>query len=331
VVSLFKDRSAATVVWVLILSVVVHSHFFYFPPQVVSNGDDGLISLLFRRFLVGLNPLVVIALYHAVVLVQALRLNFLFTDQRMFTRANFLTAMVYVLMTAVFKEWNNLSPALVANTFVIWLFAKTVRLYNNPNPKSLLFNIGLVIGLCVLLYHPTALLIIVAMFALMVVRPFNITEWVVMLMGILSPYYFLGAYLFLTDQFTNLGRFTPNWQLNLPDVSTPAMFFISLGVILIMLLTGLYYYQTKSRRMLIHIRKNWGVLIVMLWVMIPLPFINENAGLDTLLMWSIPVSPFIAVGFLEIKKPVMANFLFWIFVILIGLNNWAYHLGLIKN
>jgi hypothetical protein len=83
--------------------------------------------------------------------------------------------------------------------------------------------------------------------------------------------------------------------------------------------------------MLIHIRKNWGVLIVMLWVMIPLPFINKNARLDSLLMWSIPVSPFVAIGFLEIKKNTMVNIMFWIFIILIALNNWGYYLGFIKN
>lgn len=329
-VSLFKDRSAATVVWVIVLCIVVHSHFFFFPPQVIVDGEDGLISFAFKKYLGGLEPLAVMALYHLLVISQALRLNFLFNDQRMYTRVNFLVAMTYVLVTTLFREWNNLTPALVANTFVIWLFAKTLRLYNNPNPKTLLFNVGLVIGLCVLLYHPTALLIIVAIFALLVVRPFNLTEWVVMLMGILSPYYFLGAFLFLTDQFTNLGRFIPRWELNLPDVTTPIMFSVSMGIILILVLVGLYHYQNKSRRMLIHIRKNWGVLIVMLWVMIPLPFINKNAGLDTLLMWSIPVSPFIAIGFLEIKRNVVLNIMFWIFVVLIVLNNWGYHLGFMK-
>jgi hypothetical protein len=276
--------------------------------------------------MVGLHPAALIFIYHLLVVSQALQLNYLFNNQRMFARTNFLTAMTYILVTAVFKEWNQITPALVTNTLVIWLFAKTVRLYNNQNPKTLIFNIGLLIGATILLYHPTALLIIVAMFALIVVRPFSIPELLVMFMGVLTPFYFLAVYLFLTDQFSRILQFIPNWALNLPNVSTPILLLVSLGIIIVILIIGLFQWQNKNRRMVIQIRKNWGVLMVMLWVMIPLPFINENAGLETLLLWTIPVSPFMSNAFLDTKKDTFANILFWILVILIVLNNW----GLVK-
>ena len=323
----FKERSPAAIIWLLLLSLAVHSHFFIVSPVVSVAEEDGLISLFLNRYFAGLHPTLLIVIYHILVIVQALRINFLFNDQRMFNKANYLTAMVYVMLTGLFAEWANITPALVINIFVIWLFAMTTRMYNTPNPKTLLFNIGLVIGICIILYHPSTLLILVAMFALLIVRPFNITEWIVMLMGILAPYYFLFSFLYLADKLNRLQRFVPEWQLNLPDVHSILLFTISLAVIVIMLIIGLFFYQAGSRRMLIQIRKNWSVLIVMLIVMVPVPFISKNAGLDSLLLWIIPVSPFIANGFLAPKRRLLPGVMFWILFALGIVNTWQ----LLKN
>lgn len=306
------------------LSITAHAHFLIYPPQVVASASDGLISMLLIRYVAGWDPVIIILLYHALVLIQALRLNYLFNDHRMFNTSTYLVAMVYVLVTAILPEWNQLTPALVANNLVIGLFAKVLKLYNNPNPKTLLFNIGLIIGACILMYHPTTLLILIAIFALMVVRPFNIAEWLVMLMGVAAPYYFLFAFLFLTERWSRLAGYVPRFQLNLPDAHTSILFFVTLGVILLVLLAGVYQFQDKSRRMLIHVRKNWGVLVVMLLVMLPLPFISRNATFDSLLLWAIPVSPFIAMGFLSPKKNLFPNIMFWSLLILVVLNNWRW-------
>ncbi len=323
----FKERSPVVIAWLFVLSVAVHSRFFVVPPTVYSTEEDGLISLFLSRSVAGLHPTLIIFLYHFLVLGQAIRLNFLFNDQRMFSKSNYLTAMVYILLTGVFSEWTNITPALVINLFVIWLFAMTTRMYNTPNPKTLLFNIGLIIGLCIILYHPSTLLVLVAMFALLIVRPFSFTEWLVLLMGVVAPFYFLFTFLYLTDRVQRLQRYIPDWELNLPDVNSRVMFTISLAIILIMLVVGIFFWQTVSRRMLIHVRKNWNVLMVMLIVMLPLPFISKNAGLDSLLLWIIPVSPFIAKGFLLAKKRPLPTLMFWILFALGIVNTWQ----LLKN
>lgn len=308
----------------------MHSHFFFDPPELHPGVGDGLLSAAFSKYLVGLHPAVLIFIYQFLVITQALRLNYLFNDQRMFMKSSFLAAMSYVLITALLEDWNQLTPALVSNSLVIWLFAKTTRLYNNANPKTLLFNIGLVIGLSVLLYHPTSLLVIVALFAVIVVRPFNITEILVMFMGVAAPFYFLGVYLFLTDEFTNLLQFVPALKFNLPSIKAPVLFFVNLGVIILLLLIGIVNWQDKNRRMLIQVRKNWGVLVVMLWVLIPTPFINKNAGWETLLLWCVPVSPFISYAFPDTKNNVFPNIIFWTLVALAIVNNWGI-IDMIKN
>jgi hypothetical protein len=322
VVALFKDRSPATVIWLFILSFIVHSHLIVDFPAIAKTPNDGLLSVFLNSYVALLSPAILIFLYHALVIIQALRLNYLFTDNRMYSKPNFLAAMVYILLTGIFEEWSNLTPALIENILVIWLFAKTVKLYNSPTPKTLLFNMGLLIGVSILLYHPAALLILVAFFALIVVRPFIITEWLVLLMGVISPYYFLAAYLYLTDRLGSILLYIPQWGLNIPHTVISPAFFVTIGLILIILITGMLYSQQESRRLLIQVRKNWVVLTVMLIVMLPIPFINVGAGIDSLLLWIVPASPYMAKAFLGPKKNTLPNLMFWSLLLLALLKNW---------
>ena len=322
----FKDRSPIVVIWLVLLCLVVHSHFIIDFSGVQSPLNDGLFSIFLRKYIAPLGTAATLIIYHFIIVAQALGLNYLFSENRMYSRPNYLAAMVYILLTGIFTQWSALTPALLDNVLVIWLYAQTLKLYNAPNPKSLLFNIGLIIGLSILCYQPSALLILVALFALLVVRPFVITELLVLLMGVFTPLYFSTAWLFLTDQLNRFQSFLPRWQLNLPDTQINTWFFVTIGLILLILFIGLYYWQSESRRLLIHIRKNWGVLIVMLLVMLPIPFINKDAGLDSLILWLIPASPFIAKGFLAPRQNFLPNIMFWALLLLGIVKNW----GLVK-
>lgn len=321
-VALFKDRSPAAIIWLFILSFIVHSHFLVEPPKVLAMEDNGLISVFLNKFGAAINPQIAIFLYHAIILLQALRLNYLFNDNQMFSRVNYLTAMVYILLTGVFAAWGNITPALIANSMIIWFFAKAVRLYNNPNPKSIVFNMGVIIGVSVLLYHPCAILILPAIFALLIIRPFFIAEWLVLLMGAIAPFYFLFSYLYLTDRTKHLLQFIPQWRLGLPHVQSSVLFFITLAIIIIILLPGIFYWRRENRRLLIQVRENWIVFQVMLLLMLPLPFISKHSDMDILLLFIVPFSPFMAKGFLAPKKITLPNIMFWCLVVLAVLNNW---------
>lgn len=321
-VSLFKDRSPAAIFWLIILSIIVHSHFFVVNPVIYAKNSDGLLSAFLNAYIVPLAPGVIVFIYHAFVISQALRLNHLFTDHRMYSKANYLPAMIYILLTGVFTEWGTLSPALIINTVLIWFFAKAVNLYNSHNPKTQVFNIGLLTGVSIILYHPSALLIPVAFFALLVLRPFIITEFVILLMGVIFPFYLLASYLYLTDRLLSIKNYIPLFQLNLPDIQNRILFFITIALIIIIFLMGLFYWQQENRRLLIQVRKNWTVLLAMLLILLPVPFINKNAGIESLILLIVPASPIIAKGFLAPKKNTVPAIMFWLSICLAIVKNW---------
>ena len=128
---------------------------------------------------------------------QAIAFNKLVSDQRLMPKANYLTAMSYLLVTSLFVEWNVLSAPLIINTLLIWVWAKMSGLYTSQKPKTSLFNIGIAIGLSTFFYFPSIAFSILIVFGLAVTRPFKFAEWLIALLGIITPYYFLLAIAFL--------------------------------------------------------------------------------------------------------------------------------------
>jgi hypothetical protein len=327
VVFLFRDKSIANIFFLVILSIGVHLHFFINAPLVVSNLNDGFFSYLLANYVAGLSPTVLFMLYHLVILVQAIRLNLVLSDLRMFQNNSYTPAMAYVLLSGILTQWCSISPALIANFLLTWLFIKLCRLYNHPSPKTLLFNTGLIVGISVVCYHPTAILILVVLFALAVIRPFKLAEWVILLMGILLPYYFLAAGLFLDDKLSTFYLYLPYLQWNLPSAKWDIPLIVSLSVLLLVLIAGLYYWRVSSKRMVIQIRKNWGAMMVMLLILLPIPFIFLHAGIESAFMSLVPLGAFAGNAFSYPRRLVLPNILFWLCMAVIIYHNWwfIYH------
>ena len=274
------------------------------------DSKNGLFSYVLANYIYTLPLAVQVILFHALILTQALRLNMVMQDLRMFSSVNYVPAMTYVLLTGLLMRSDMITETLVSNSLTLWMFIKLSRLYNNPEPKTLLFNIGIIAGISIILFHPTAILIVVVLFALAVVRPFRIAEWLVLLMGILLPYYFVLVFLYLNNQFSTVGTYLPNVSFGSPLQGLEKTYLINLGFILFATLVGLYQLQQHVGRLVIQIRKNWGVMMVLLFMLVLSPFIFSSLGAQVLLMGLIPLSATISNGYSNPKSLLMPNFLF---------------------
>jgi hypothetical protein len=322
-VFLFRDRSVVNILLVLLLSVGVHLHA---PEQVLPTAiplqQNGLFSYVLAQYIYNLPLAIQVIIFHALLVTQALRLNMVMQDLRMFSSVNYVPAMTYVLLSGLLMESNTITETLVSNSLTLWIFIKLSRLYNNPEPKALLFNIGIIAGISILLFHPTAILIVVVLFALAVVRPFRIAEWLVLLLGVLLPYYFLLVFLYLNNQFALVGAYLPNISFGSPLHGLDKLYLINLGFTLFATLVGLYQLQSHVGRLVIQIRKNWGVMMVLLFTLILSPFMFSSLGTQVLLMGLVPLSATISNGYSNPKKLLLPNFLFWTALGLIIINNW---------
>jgi len=212
VVFLFKDKSDLNLIFLLLLSLALHFHVWVNPPLVIANESDGLLSYFLLHYIKALPPLVLFFLFHTILLSQAIRLNILLSNFKMFQQISYVPAFTYVILTAMFPYWDVISAGLIANSLVIWILVKLLRLYDQSQPKTLEFNIGLILGLSIILYEPIAILIPVVLFALLIIRPFKLAEWLVLIMGILLPFYFIFTFVFFTGNINDFRQFLPKHE-----------------------------------------------------------------------------------------------------------------------
>lgn len=321
-VFLFRDKSIINIFFLILLGIAVHAHLFMSDPILLAGSNDGVISMVLSKYLKNLSPTVLFIAYQSIIILQAVRLNMVLTDFRMFQSTNYTTAMTYILLTGVISQWCSISSALISNSLVLWIFILLSRLYNNQSPRTLLFNIGMLVSLSIIAYHPTAILIMVVLFALAVVRPFRPAEWMILLMGVLLPYYFLASYLFLNDQLISIRNYIPFLQVHLPVSNPDIWFIISLCYLFLVLLAGLFYWQKFNNRMVIQIRKNWAVMMVLLLILLLVPFIFMGAAMESAILCLIPLTAFVANAFGYPKRLLLPNLLFWLGIVLVVHNNW---------
>ena len=320
-VFLFRDRSDLNVLFLVLLSVAVHFHFYLEPPIVIANPTDGLLAYLLFHYVKPLPPLALIVIFHLIVIVQALRLNILVSRFKMFQHVSYLPAFTFVVLTALFPFWDAISSGLIANALIIWILVKLNRLYDQTQPKTVEFNIGLIVGFSILLYEPIAILIPVVVFALAIIRPFRLTEWLVLIMGILLPFYFIFTYVFLTDSAEAFTAFLPKLDWKNPLAGMNVKSTIALSFIGIQLLIGLYFWQNQQSRFIIQVRKYWGVMLLCLFVTFFQPIIFSSQSLYASAIVLAPLASFISFCYASPKQLLIPNVLFWISAGLIVYNH----------
>jgi len=281
------------------------------PPLVIANESDGLIAYLLLHFIKPLPSMALIVLFQLIILSQAIRLNILLSKFKMFQQISYLPAFTYIILTGLFPYWDVISSGLVANSLVIWILVKLLRLYDQNQPKTLEFNIGLIVGISILLYEPIAILIPVVLFALIIIRPFKISEWLVLIMGILLPFYFIFTYVFLSGNLSDFRHFLPKLDWKNPLVKTELNVVLALMVIGVQLVAGIFYWQQEQVRFIIQVRKYWGVLLLVLILTLFQPIIFSVQALYASAIVITPLACFISFSYASPKRLVLPNLLFW--------------------
>jgi hypothetical protein len=320
-VFLFRDRSDINLLFLVVLSILVHFHFYWEAPIVIANPSDGLLAYLLFHYIQPLPPLALMVLFHVIVITQALRLNILLSRFKMFQQVSYLPAFTFVLLTALFPFWDAISSGLIANALIIWILVKLNRLYDQTQPKTVEFNIGLIVGFSILMYEPIAILIPVVVFALAIIRPFRLAEWLVLIMGILLPFYFIFTYVFLTDSAAAFTAFLPKLDWKNPLAGLELKAAITLIFIAIQLLIGIYFWQAQQNRNIIQVRKYWGVMLLTLFVTFFQPIIFSTQALYASAIVLAPLASFICYGYASPKQLLLPNVLFWISAGLIVYNH----------
>lgn len=273
---------------------------------------------LYKGFIVYLSrvaeglPMVYSLVTYFFIFIQAIAFNRIVNAQRMHPKANYLTGMSYLLITSLFTEWYSLSAPLIVNSFLIWVWSKLCTLHNSPNPKTTIFNIGLATGIASFFYFPSIAFSLLIMVGLTIARPFRLPEWLMGLVGLFTPFYFFASWLFLTDEWKTYRL--PDLVVKVPAFIETNWAYVSIILIIITVVVGIFFINNNLRRQVVHTRKAWQLLFLYLIVAGSIPFLNATHSFSYFILIAVPLSFITASSFLYPEKKWFPVSMHWIMV-----------------
>jgi hypothetical protein len=141
---------------------------------------------------------------------MAVQLNATLNGSDLYGRRNYLPALLFPLLLALFPVGMVGDPAMVGMPFVLWAVRRLWASQGAHRVIGPLFDAGLLIGMATLCYAPYAFLVVVFWSSISVMRPFHWREYLMPLLGALvllgmvrgALYLFAPASWDITDSFS---------------------------------------------------------------------------------------------------------------------------------
>lgn len=198
--------------------------------------------------------------------VQALLLNAIANRHRLFTHNTYLVAFCYIAIGSLSASFGQFNAQLIINFLILFALNEIFQMKQAQNANKYLFNAAFLLMLAALFQFSALFLILFLFIALLILRPFNIREWMIAFIGLGMPLYILIVCLFCTDKL-QLMHFWPDLGISLPRQLQPAQYYLGVFIGLIIWVSiSLYNMQLQLPKAPIYLRRCWISLSVLLIV-----------------------------------------------------------------
>lgn len=278
--------------------------FIHLPEDLVPLFYEPAISNLTGKLYRGtLSPEVNVIITLVLTVAQALLINHVVNAFNLVGRPNFLAALMYLSLASIILPFLVLSPILICNFLSIWMLSKLMSLYRRTEIKSLMFDLGMIVALGSLVYFPFIVMLLLLWGSLIIFRPFNWREWLAAFIGFITVYFLLGVlYLWVDrlDEFYQLWlpltyNFHTSINVELYD------YFVLIPVIFILILF-LFSLRQNLFKSVVHIRKSFQLLFLMLLLAILSFYLNTNSAINHFLLCVSPLAIYMAYYFSHATK-----------------------------
>lgn len=315
-ISIFNNNRIVLGVALLLLVLLLNAVVLVYPEwYVLSDFQSPFYSLLtdWLKRISDNNFYFFFSVSVLLVFIQAIAINRFVNDIKLFPKITYVPGLLYILCASLFREYLFFSPVLIVNTFIVFIVIKMFSVYKKAQCEKDIFDVGLMIGICSLIYFPSLSLLLLFFIGLSILRPFAWREWVIGILGVLVPFILSGTIYFWNDKLAKffLATFESVYaEFNVLIEGGPDLVWIG-GEILIMLGISVYLLQNNFMKSPIQFRK---FLTLMLWGVVILSFSSlflNKLTLNHFLILSAPLSIILSYFFLSFRKWYVPETFFW--------------------
>lgn len=301
----FRNLNFLNIFLLLILLYLLRIGLFLNLPEEINSGflDLGNRLLLANASKSILSPFANILLATILVFIQSLLFNRIINLYNVIGKSTFLPALTYVLASSVFTPFLFLSPPLICNFFILFILYRILSSIKNPAVVSTMFDLGMVAAIATIFYFPFSFLTIILWLALVIFRPFNWREWVAILIGYLTIFFFVAVYYFWNDKLANFYEIWRPLTTGFPVfIKIQLIDYIVLLPIAVGLILGFFQLRENFFKSYIQIRKTFQLLFFMFIIAVLAFYIKPDYRINHFLLCVIPVATLLAYYFLNASK-----------------------------
>ncbi len=230
-------------------------------------------------------------------------------------KQNFIPAFVYLLLVSTLNSESPLHPLVIAHIPLLLMLLFFLSTYRKDGALSLVFDGAFLLALASLFYLPLLFFFPVAFIALIIFRTFSLREWILILIGLILPYFLAFSLLWIAN--TGADFWVSKWEQAFVSLHAPVFkrgsFLINTMVIILLLLATIHSFMHGFGNK-VKTKKGKYLLWWMLFIGLLLTFVISESPVFTGTLIIIPASVFIGDYTGKIKKTGIADFLLLLFI-----------------
>jgi hypothetical protein len=322
-------RTAHFINLLMLPMVLLVMWVFIFPKADLGNTENAFPLFLYALKSIQEYRWLTIGISLLIVVTQALYLTTVINRQSVLRDSSNLPALMYVVLMSCFPEQLSFNPLLFANFLIILFIDKIFQLYQAKTAVFQTFDAGLYIGIAALFYWPCLFLFPLIWAALVLLRPFQLKEWLTAFLGLCFPFLFSGAILFAFDMFSisTINAFVePLYKVHFSAVfnETYIILFVFLSILI---LASVYtFFKEIGTFAKIKTRKFLN-LFVFFFLFAALSYlVSVKKTMVSLSFLAVPLAVLFSNYFVSIKRQLIAEILFILLISAVIYNQVLYFL-----
>ncbi len=317
-ISFFKSQQPATILAFILFFIFIKIPFFLFGKIVPIANIDNLWNSV--GLIANTSFIVNLLLAQICLFTQAIWFNYLFHKADYNENNTMIPALYFSLATSLIPQFNQFSIYLLIGFILLAVFHTLLTITTKDSAKVDSFNLG-VLGSILVIINAHFLFFLPFLFLMLyAVKPFRVNEYIMLLFGMLFPFYFALSISYLFDCDINVQQFivtsikTFRFERNIFNF----IVFVLTAIYMIMSFVSLrgIMYSTGFKR-----RKNVNMLIFFFIGTTITIVSSSNLDETTLSFLFIPVSIFLALFMLRLRNKKWTEIFNAIFVLVTFITN----------
>lgn len=269
--------------------------------------------------LIGTNPFPGIVITLVLVSLMAFMMVSLNTNLFFINERTFLPALIYILLSGLFPQYQLMNPAVFAAVFLMIAIRRIMEAYRIPGTAYNFFDAGILIGIGSLFYANLIWFGLLVIIGIALLRTGNLKEIAISIIGLVTPYLLTFAIYYvsgrnLKDLWSLIGYnlFDNHGDHVFNKITTVAVLFTGLGTLVSM--AHLFMLMNTKK---IKARKTFSLLFWIFFIATGAYILIPSVSVEMVWIIGIPISYFMTHYFVFVKKRLVPEIFFSLFFILI--------------